>query len=174
MKKLVLFLCMLSTTAYAKIDCNKHPIYCHIKKLRPDMKYKKAMSLSNLFYKYARKHGIKNPIRSVAMAMQETSLRSISRSQNVIVFNKDVTKYEIVRGYSDICMFQFHVNTITSYKLDPIELKKDINYCVEQHFVLLKKKMRYCKHLESEAWTCYHSATPKLRKRYKEDVERYL
>lgn len=157
------------------MDCEKHPIYCHIKSLRPKMDSKKAMKLSNMLHVYSRKYKTKNAILSVAIAMQETSLRSdLSRRQNVIIFNEEMTEWEVVKGYSDICMFQFHVGTIVREKLDPIKLITNLEYCTEQHFKLLKKKMRICKHLKDDSWTCYHSKTPRRRKRYKEDVERYL
>lgn len=155
-------------------NCVKHPIFCQIKRLKPNIGYKKAMRLSNMFYRSARKYKVNNPIRSVAIAMQETSLNlKLSRIQNIIIFNDDMTKWEVIRGYSDICMFQFHVNTIVNEKLDPIRLKTDINYCIDQHFKLMKKKIKVCGHLGGDAWTCYHSKTPRLRRRYKEDVERY-
>ena len=155
-------------------NCAKNPIFCHIKRLKPNIRHEKAIRLSNIFHKSARKYKVNNPIRSVAIAMQETSLNlKLSRKQNVIVFNDDMTAWEVIKGYSDICMFQFHVNTIVNEKLDPIRLKTDINYCTDQHFKLMKKKIKACKHLGDEAWTCYHSRTSRLRKRYKEDVERY-
>ena len=166
---------LISLVEAKDINCDKHQIYCHIKRLKPKMTYEKAMELSNVFYKSAKKYEVSNPIRSVAIAMQETSFNlHKSRSQNVIVFSEDMSDYKIVRGYSDICMFQFHVDTIVNEKLDPIRLKTDSDYCIEQHFKLLKKKMKVCQHLKEEAWTCYHSKTYKLRKRYKEDVERHL
>ena len=168
-------------------DCERHPIYCHIKRVKPSMNNKKAMRLSNLMYKYARKYKIKNAIRSVAIAMQETSLRNINRSQTVIIFEikcekvntKDIgwpckETARFVEGYSDISIFQFHALTIKHYKLDPVKLKNDLEHAVDKHFMIMKEKLKLCKHLEEDAWTCYHSTTPKLRKRYKEDVEQWL
>lgn len=162
--------------AKGKIDCNKHKIYCKIKSLKPNMTYKKAMHLSNLMYRSARDHKVKNVIISVAIAMQETSLRNINRKQTVIVFEiKDgVETFKYVRGSSDIGTFQFHADTIRRYNMDAVKLKNNIAYSVDQHFRLMKKKLKYCKHLGKDAWTCYHSRTPIYRKRYKEDVERYL
>ncbi len=187
---LILFLVLASflITEAKAADCEKHPIFCHIKRVRPNMANKEAMDLSNLMYKYAHKYGNKNPILSVAIAMQETNIRRIERSQTVIVFTcrgelvKERNKYKCigeetskyVEGYSDISLFQFHARTIRLEKLDPVKLKNDLEYSVEQHFKLMKKKLRICKHLGEEAWTCYHSRTNLLRKRYKEDVERYL
>lgn len=168
-------------------DCERHPIYCHIKRVKPSMNNKKAMRLSNLMYKYARKYKIKNAIRSVAIAMQETNLRNINRSQTVIIFETKcgddssmtliwpcIETFKYVKGYSDISLFQFHALTIKHYKLDPVKLKNNLEYAVEKHFMIMKDKLKLCKYLEEDAWTCYHSTTPKLRKRYKEDVEQWL
>lgn len=185
----LLFVCFFIGNAEA-VNCKRHPIYCHIKKVKPKMNNKKAMRLSNLMYKYARKYKIKNPILSVAIAMQETRLRNINRVQTVIVFEevcireidsrywkpylscKEVPKFVV--GYSDISIFQFHALTIRRYGLDAVKLKNNLEYAVDKHFMIMKDKLKLCKYLGNEAWTCYHSRTPKLRKRYKEDVERYL
>lgn len=168
---------LISNVTKAKeINCSKHIIYCKIKSLKPNMPYKKAMHLSNLMYKSARKYKVKNVILSVAIAMQETSLRSINRRQTVIVFEKKngIETFKYVKGSSDIGLFQFHSETIRRYKLDAVKLKNDIAYSVDQHFMLMSKKLKHCKHLGKEAWTCYHSRTLVFRKRYKKDVERYL
>ena len=170
---------LLSFTAEAA-NCDKHPIYCKIKSLKPKMPYKRAMRLSNLMCKSARKHKVKNVIRSVAIAMQETSLRNVDRKQTIIVFDKKCIEgkceetFRYVRGSSDISIFQFHTLTIKRYNMDAVKLKNNLEYAVDKHFMLMKKKLKYCKHLGDEAWTCYHSRTSKFRKRYKEDVERYF
>lgn len=164
-------------TAEAKsINCNKHKVYCKIKSLKPNMPHKQAMHLSNLMFKSARHHGVKDVIISVAIAMQETSLRNINRQQTVIVFEvKDgVETFKYVRGSSDIGIFQFHADTIRKYNINAVKLKNDLAYSVDQHFRLMKKKLKYCKHLGKDAWTCYHSRTTIHRERYKEDVGRYL
>jgi len=186
---LVMFLIIAASFFAAEgADCEKHPIFCHIKRVKPSMGYKEAMNMSNLIYKYARKYKNNNPILSVAITMQETRLRRIDRKQTIIVFIcrgelvKEKSKYKClgeeravyVEGYSDISLFQFHAVTIRREGLDPVRLKNNLEYAIEQHFKLMKKKLKICKHLGDEAWTCYHSRTPRLRKRYKEDVEKYL
>jgi hypothetical protein len=70
-------------------------------------------------------------------------------------------------------MFQFHVNTIVNYKIDPVRLKNDIDYCVDWHFKLMNIKKKECKN-KDKPWSCYHSKTEKLRKEYIKLVERYL
>ena len=175
--KVLIMLFLLSPFIYS-INCDKHPIYCQMKKLLPNRNASDTMALSNLFHKYARKYG-QDPLLSVAIARQETGLREINRRQNIIKFFDKCDKtgcyedYEIVRGYTDICLFQFHVDTIVHEKLNPVRLKNDIDYCVEQHFKLLKKKRRLCKHLGEDSWTCYHSKSKKLREFYKSLVMEY-
>ena len=50
-----MFLMVLGIGEADAYDCQKHPIYCHIKKVKPTMSNKKAMRISNLFYKYSKK-----------------------------------------------------------------------------------------------------------------------
>ena len=59
-------------------------------------------------------------------------------------------------------------------QIDFIRLMEDEEYEIDWHLRILKKKMLMCRELGSEAWTCYHSKTPSVRKRYKKLVERYL
>ena len=80
MKYILLLVMLLSTSAQAEIDCSRHKIFCHIKQLRPKMKKKEAMKLSNLIYKYSRQYGT-DPRISVAIGMQESGLRGIHRSR---------------------------------------------------------------------------------------------
>lgn len=167
-------LLLLTFTAQAKIDCNKHPIYCKIKKLKPNMSYNKAMKLSNLFYKYSKKYKT-NPIISVAIAMQETGLNTkLHRKESIIVFDSN-NNWKYIKGYSDICMFQFHATTIVNNKLNPIKLRDSIDYCIYNHFKLLSNKIKLCRKLKIEKpWSCYHSITPKFRNKYIKDVSRFL
>lgn len=157
------------------IDCNKHSIYCDIIDKKPNIDKSYAMKLSNIIYKYSRKYK-QNPHISIAIGMQETGLKeNTHRKQNVIVFDKSFEKgYKIVRGYSDICMFQFHVDTISSHDIDPVKLKSDIDYCVEEHFKLMMQKRKICSHLGKDSWTCYHSVNKQPREYYKSLVERYF
>jgi len=166
------------TQALAQIDCSKHKIYCKIKALRSDMSYEKAMGLSNVIYRNSRKKD-DDPTLAIAIAMQETGLREISRSQKIIQFSEECNKkgcfesWSVSKGVSDVCMFQFHVNTILDYKIDPIKLRDDINYCVSWHFKLMRIKRKECKSLGHESWSCYHSNTKVLREHYIDLVERY-
>jgi len=170
----------LTGSAFAgSVDCSRHKVYCAIKKLRPTANSAWAMKLSNIIYKEAKKIGI-DPKLSVAIAMQETSLRHINRKQKIIV-EKEVCDlggkpcmivHEIVSGYSDLGLYQFHVNTIIHYKIDINQLD-DLEYATKMHFKILADKLKMCKKHGDQAWTCYHSKTERLRNRYYEDVIRY-
>lgn len=179
-KVLICLFVVIGTLAYTsnveakEIDCDKHSVYCNIIDKKPNMKPKKAMALSNKVYKYAKKYG-QNPHISIAIGMQETGLRNISRMQNVIIYDDSTEEgWKVVRGHSDVCMFQFHVNTIVSHQLDPIRLKDDLDYCIEQHFILMKQKRKICSHLKEDSWSCYHSFNKIPREHYKRLVERYF
>ena len=170
----VLFLYTVLSVAEAKeVDCEKHSIYCNIIDKNPKISKKRAMQLSNIIYKYSKKYN-QNPHISVAVGMQETRLRNIHRKQNVIVFGEDGKSWEVVRGISDVCMFQFHVDTIIAHELDPIKLKDDIEYCIEQHFILMRQKRKICSHLGKDSWTCYHSVNKIPREYYKLLVEKHF
>jgi hypothetical protein len=168
MKYLIILL--FSLNLYANINCETHPIYCRILELKPHINKKYAMKLSNIIYKYK---GNNNPNLSLAIAMQETTMRETMRSGKVIVFD-DNDGYQIVEGFTDICMYQFHVDTIINYNLDPVLLKNDLDYCVQSHFKILNSKKRLCRYLNDEAWTCYHSANEPYRSRYKKAVEKFM
>ena len=176
---LLLFLFCIGA-AKAEVDCSKHKIYCKIKDLKPSMDNSYAMKLSNLLYKYSIKYN-GSPKLAVAIAMQETSLRyDKNRKQRVIQFFEQCDSqgnchesYRVIDGVSDVCMFQFHVNTILNHNMDPVRLKNDIEYCVEWHFKLMAEKKKICKDM-NKPWACYHSKTKTHRVKYIELVERYL
>ena len=86
MKILLLIILLFSTGSFAKVDCQKHKVYCKIKELRPNMSVKKAMKLSNIIYSKSKKYK-GDPMLAVAIGMQETSLRERHRKQNIIQFH---------------------------------------------------------------------------------------
>jgi hypothetical protein len=141
-----------STTLVA-LECKEHKIYCAIKTLQPTIDHGFALELSNYIFRYSLRHGT-NPYRTVAIIAQESMFRNINTN-------------------IDIGIYQINVNTATAYNIDTLRLQEDLEYATEQHILLLKKKKEYCLDLEEEAWTCYHSKTPKHRKAYKIAVDRY-
>ena len=171
MQKLILVtFFILAAMLSAKAECD---VYCKLSQLRPDMDRLTVSRIAKVFTQYAKKHG-QNPVLSVAIGMQETGLRQVNRPKNIIVFNPDGITWRIERGVTDVCMFQFHVDTIVDMGIDPIKLKDNVEYCVEQHFKLMKIKRNLCSDLGEDSWTCYHSKNPKLRQNYKKMVARYI
>lgn len=148
-------------------------VYAKLEQYRPDMDRLTLSRIAQAFSKYAKKHG-QDPVLSVAIGMQETGLRQVNRTKNVIVFNPDGISWRVERGITDVCMFQFHVDTIVDQGMDPIKLKDNLDYCVEQHFRLMKIKRTLCSDLGDDSWTCYHSRNPKLRQVYKKLVARFI
>ena len=162
-----------------KLLCTKHPLYCRIITLQPKADKKWAMRLSNYLVRYAKKYQL-DPWRSLAIAMQESSLLSTKRYSTVMVpilncsSRRDCnTVYKIINAISDIGIFQLHANTVKQYNFTPSRLEHDLEYMVKTHFIVLKDKIKQCKKYGVEAWSCYHSKTPVLRKRYIRHVNRY-
>lgn len=178
-------LAILVSTAEAKdkhdedtlrnLDCSIHRVYCRITSLQPSIDLNFAFYLSNLVYQYAKKYN-KDPMISIAIAMQESSLNNINRVEWVVN-----DKGETIRGYSDIGIFQIHAMTAKEFNLDANRLMHDIEYQVASHFEILKRKVAVCKQKREKLkvavgneWSCYHSYTPEIRKKYKKLVERYM
>lgn len=176
----VLALLLVPNRAEAKEDCAKNPVYCAILKLRPDIDKTFGLELSNYIFKYSKKYGT-DPYRSVAIAMQESTLRNIHRKQDVVLIkehcdsdNVCVEYTELGTGYTDIGIWQFHARTIQAFSMDALRLRDDIEYSTERHTYLLRIKMQECgAALGEDAWSCYHSSTPQYREKYVQMVERY-
>ena len=81
---------------------------------------------------------------------------------------------EVVRGRTDLGISQIHVSTAVAYGLDLERLSDDMEYNVKAHFKILADKIKGCKNLGAEAWSCYHSTTTYHRLKYLKDVSRYL
>lgn len=186
-KILILLYFIISQTTFAgiaedrslKISCKRNPLFCQICKFNPHANKKWAMKLSNLLYQYGKEYHL-DPWRSLAIAMQESSLKNQSRKRKVLIYydfcekSACVKKYKYVEGLSDVGLFQFHVNTLIYHKINPLRLASDLDYSVEQHFLLLSKKQKQCQSLGKNAWACYHSRTKKHRDKYVKLVNRYF
>lgn len=156
-------------------DCDTHPIYCKIRKLNPKLSHSFAMTLSNLIYKSAKSAGT-DPMVSVAIAMQESSLTNRHRRSRVVSPSGAV--YD---GFTDIGIFQIHIDTAIEMGLDIPRLINDIEYQVESHFKILRRKIDVCTKKRAKLhvlygleWSCYHSYTKSAREKYIHLVERYL
>lgn len=168
-----------ASSSKSKPDCQTDKLYCTILELRPDINKDMAYSLSNHIYKYSNMYKV-DPYRVIAIGMQESGLRVVNRKQSVMLINEECdpegvcTEYaKYVTGYSDVGIFQFHVNTIQNYSMDALRLRDDIEYATEQACLLLSLKIKECKDVGKNAWACYHSRTEHHRKLYVKLVNRY-
>ena len=177
---MLILLGLLATTELQATDCNKHKIYCKIVKLQPTIDKKFAMKLSNSIYTKAKKYGI-DPMISLAILNQESSLRSVNtftitkkveeNCDNTSCGMKIIEEHEVL----DLSIAQINFNTAKAYKFDIKRLfNTDVEYALDCHYALLKDKIKQCAPLGAEAWSCYHSKTPKHRKKYVKAVSRFL
>jgi hypothetical protein len=158
-------------TGYAKINCQKNPIFCAMKELNPSINVKWGFQLSNYIHKYSKIYKI-DPYISVAIAMQESGLRPINRYQSILIKDAE-DKFVKIKGISDIGVWQLHVDTVDNYKLCAERLLTDLKYATKSHFLILSRKIKNCRHLKDEAWSCYHSITERHRAVYKDLVMRF-
>lgn len=175
---LCFFFVIIEAQTNSPQECSDPTLYCRILKLKPNIDHQWAKHFAILLAKYGKEYHM-DPWRSLAIAMQETSLRDIHRKHTIIIFyeqcqgKKCIAHYRYVDGYSDLTVFQFHTRTIVGYQLDPVKLSNNLDYAVQEHFLLLREKMKQCEDLGAEAWTCYHSKTPIFREQYEKLVDRY-
>ena len=154
--------------------------------LQPNIEDHFAKKLARSMTKYSERYQM-DPWLSLAIAMKESSLKNKHRKNKTIVIKKTCRqkssandkpgkqvcreRAEVVRGYSDLSLFQFHVNTLLAMGLDPLRIHQDLDYTVDAHFKILKRKMQQCKSLRKESWSCYHSRTKILREAYVKKVK---
>src|SRR6185436_10744324 len=134
-----------------------------------------ATQLSNSISKYSRMFGT-NPMFSVAIAMQETAFVNKNR------FGSILTKSgRLIRGITDVGVFQLHIATIAYLGIDSKRLQNDIDYQTYWHIKILAQKIKVCTNQRTKLkvqigneWSCYHSFTPSKRNIYLEDVGIHL
>lgn len=160
-------------------NCELHKLYCKTMELQPSVDPTWAMKFADTLLRYSKKYTM-DPWLSLAIAMQESSLLNPKPNTKTIVFKRVCDDehhcrktHEIITGYSDLSVFQIHVETILYYDLDPVRLSNDLDYAAEWHFKILKQKLTECRSLGLEAWTCYHSNNPPLRNNYAKKVSQY-
>lgn len=171
MKKVFCILALLwafNSYAVPKCPSEKHPLYCTIVELKPSINKSFAFRMSNLIYRYSRIYKT-DPYRTIAIIMQESGFRNIHVPGSVYVPKDDIT----IEGLKDLGLYQMNVSTIQHYGFDPAKIIEDLEYATECHFKILKRKIKLCKNLGKDSWTCYHSKTPFYRENYKKLVNRY-
>lgn len=179
--KLILSAMLLAMgyNAYAA-NCDTHKVYCRIVELVPSIDKDRAMKLSNLIYKEAKKYDI-DPMISVAILKQENRFRDVHTyevSKEVIeecYETSCVKRVHELHEVVDIGIAQINVRTAVYNGFDLQRLySHDMEYAIQSHMFLLDKKIKMCKELGDEAWSCYHSKTPKFRKKYVKMVSRFI
>ena len=162
------------------VDCKIHKIYCKIVQLQPDIDKSFVMELSNQISRKSRSYGI-DPMISLAILNQESSLKNI----NTFSVTKKISKncddkscskliteeHEVV----DMTIAQINIKTALDLNLDIKRLfNLDLDYALDCHYKILSLKLKLCENLGNEAWSCYHSTTPKYREKYVQMVSRFL
>ena len=169
----------LCTSRPQQINCKRNPIYCQIMKFRPKANPSWAFTLSNDLVKYGRQYHL-DPWRSLAIAMQESSLAKTRRYSTVLVPTQECNvahqcfiKLTTIKAVSDVGLFQLHASTVQHYGFDATKVSDNLDYMVKTHYQVLADKIKLCQKLGNVAWSCYHSKTTVLRKKYIQQVNRY-
>lgn len=131
-----------------------YKLAAQVERLQPAADRQWALEFATYLDRAARVYQM-DPFVSLAIAMQESSLNP-----------------EAVGPTGDSGIFQVHPGTARRYKIDMERLKHDLPYAVDQHFRILRDKLQACP--GKRGWSCYHSKTPHLRKKYEASVLRYL
>jgi len=170
MVKLLILLSLLSwSNLVFAVDCSKHPIYCAIKTLKPDIELIFGMQISNIIAKQSRKYGL-DAYRIVAIIFQESGFRQINRT--VVGALHTEVGLERVEIITDFSLFQIHVDTATVYNCNWVQLDSDLDYAASCFFKIYLDKINKCKDLQ-EPWGCYHSRTDRYFKKYVQLVNKW-
>lgn len=183
-KLLILLFISIDLLAFPICPDAKNPIYCRILELKPNIKKSWAFKFSNILAKHTKRTRL-DPMRALAIAMQESSLNEVHRKQSVVTqdykcsqtsegIEECTPEIKFVKGFTDLTLFQFHIITISHFKLDLLRLlEHDLEYAVESYCKIMKSKKKTCSQLGEDAWICYHSKSKNLQEIYKAQVNRY-
>lgn len=159
----------------AKVNCDRNPIYCQIKKNSPSINGQYAMQLSNIIYKMHKKYGIPSNIFT-AILMQESKYTLTAKGRHC-GYTKDFKKICV---YSDYGISQIHYKSAELWKFDVERLTKDLEYSVEAGAKILQYFMKRFEQNEPDKWySRYNCGTASnvdrdICKEYKTAVDRYL
>lgn len=177
---LVVSLAIYTAEAKGATECQANPIYCKILKLNPKLEKKFAMELSDKISAKAKAAKV-NPLLSLAILMQESTLRHVNTFKTSKVeeeYCKDGSCFKIVKEINevnDMGIAQINIGTAKMYNFDIERLYKgDLDYTLDCHYALLKEKMRICASLGEESFSCYHSINEPYRSIYVDMVKRWL
>jgi len=180
------------------INCDKHPIYCQIKKNSLHISTKQAYHLSNVIHKAARKHRIPTRI-FVGILAQESGYRlgaqgchrglalnpaygkrtalcyvSFDIKSDLKTCVNQEKKYEEVRICSDFGIGQIYFKTAKSFGFDIALLTTDLEYSINAAATVLADFQKRYSAREVDWWSRYNARNKIKRRIYKELVERYL
>ena len=167
---LLMFLFCFSVQA---MDCDKHPIYCQIKKNKPSLDNKYAMKVSNIVYKMHRKYHI--PTRIFTAILNQESGYSLKAKG----CHKGMMGNVEARICSDFGIAQIYYRTAQRYKMDLPKLTTDLEYSIEAGAIVLADFMNRYEAKDAEWYLRYNCGSRGTTKRdtcqiYKKLVERYL
>lgn len=157
------------------VDCKKHSIYCHIKKVKPKMNNKKAMDLSNHIYRTSRKYDVNERILTAIFA-QESGYDISAMNCKTGLEREALSKGEMkeVEVCFDFGIGQINWKNIKNRKLNIVKILNNYEYSIDiAGKILYEFKIKFKKWDESY-WTRYNARNIIKRKLYKKLVERYL
>lgn len=180
MKFLLIFL--LPICLFAKVDCNKHKIFCQIKKNKPSINNNYAMKLSNKIYNASLKYKIPANIYTAILMQESTYKLEAKKCQKGILtkegksFYKNTPKAVVC---SDFGISQIHYKTVDRYRFDVDKLLTDLEYSVNSGAKVLSWFFKKYAHKDINWFSRYNCGTKSTTKRktcvkYKKLVERYL
>ena len=136
------------------------------------MNLDEALSLSNSFYKVARKHCL-DPKLLVSIAFQESCLQlDVVRKTNGFILMDD--EYVEASVGSDFCMMQVNIRNIKHYNLDVNRLLTEPDYCIGAGAVILKDIQNRYARKEDKWWSRYNSVSRFHREIYQKHIERHM
>jgi len=163
------FLLVLTTEA---ADCNKHPIYCQIKKNRPKISKKYAMVLSNVIYKATRKYHIPPRIFTAILAQESSySLKAKGCHRGLLEQDREMIEVKIC---ADFGIGQIYFKTAKGFGFDISMLTTDLEYSIDAAAQVLGDFKKRYERREVTWWTRYNARSKIKRKIYKQLVERYF
>lgn len=133
-------------------------IYSQILKIKPRIKKRYALVLSENIDKYSTRYNVESDIYT-AILMQESGykLDAINPKSN------------------DYGISQINKHTIKAFKFDKNRLMSDLSYSIKAGAIVLSDfKRRHYKKEGSSYWSRYNTSKPSLRKKYAKKVERFL
>lgn len=137
--------------------CSLHQTYCKVVKNQPDIDRSYASRVATAIDKYSFIYGIDANLL-IAIYAQESKYK-------LNMVNKRTLDYGIS---------QINHNTARKFHLNKNKLLTDIDYSVEAGAIILADfKKRFSKR-EQDWWSRYNTSNPKLRKKYKNKVLRYM